>query len=148
VANYIMIASHLELADRVVRSEVIFDTLIQRNAWFLSAATPFRTEYRNGDRLLFYLGGTGNRCFVGTASVLSEPEPVTKDDVTVLKNLGLRWFDMRLPLGDVTVWPKPKPMMAVKGQLSSIKDKKNYGLYLRQGARRIWDEDFRRIADA
>lgn len=147
-SNFIMIASHLYLDDRVLRSEVVFETLVQRNAWYLSAVTPYRDEYASDDRLAFYLGGAGNRYFAGAAAVSSTPVPVSSDDVTVLKSLGIPWFDLRLPLKDISIWPTPRMMVALKEQLLFIKDKRNYGLYLRHGARRISDEDYHTIVES
>lgn len=129
-----------------VPASVVFRELIATNNWFLGKRTPFRTAYKQGDKVLFYLAGVGHRFFAGTAAVLSAPCPISASEARALADFGLFGYDLALPLSDVDIWTTPKSIRDFVYRLDFITDKRNYGLHFRQGATRISEADYALVA--
>jgi len=125
-----------------IPSSHVFKRLAANSRWFLSTFTPFRDKYKPGDQVLFYLAGPKHRYFAGRASVAVKPLPASQSDLEMLAQLGLFGYEVALPLSGVVLFRSPRPMRDLVGNLEFIKDKKNYGLNLRQGAIRISRKDY------
>jgi len=55
---------------------------------------------------------------------------------------------LAVDLADVEAWKTPKPIKDLLPSLNFIKDKKNYGLSLRQGVRKISEKDYNTIVSS
>jgi len=130
-----------------IASKAIFGKLIATGSWYLADYTAFRRDYKPGDRIVFYLAGRGSRYFVGTAVVAGAVVEVGKANRGILCDFGLYGYKYELPLSDIVVWDNPKPIKPMVPDLAFIKDKRYYGLHLRQGAARISESDYRLIVE-
>ena len=85
----------------------VFDYLVRdRSVWGFGPNTPNRKAVQVGDKILFYLTGSKNQVFVGSATLESAPH----DDET---GESREWYSdpetLRIDLSDVVVFPEPKP---------------------------------------
>jgi hypothetical protein len=126
----------------------IFDRLVRLSKWFLSQYTPFRDAYQPGDRVLFYLAGARHRFFAGHATIAGTPVPTAKAEAAALAELGLFGYDRSLPLTGLALFSRRHPMRELVDRLEFIKDKRNYGLNLRQGAIRVSPKDYAYVVNA
>lgn len=143
--HYLLIASILDIEGRTVSPREIMEALTARQAWYLWERTPYRSRYKAGDRVVFYLAGKGYRQFAGTATVAGPVVPMERGDRDVAESLGLFEYTEKLLLRDIQLWKEPRPVLSLVPELGFIVDKKNYGLYFRMGALRIPREDYERI---
>ena len=85
----------------------IFDFLVRdRSVWGFGNNTPNRKAIQIGDKILFYLTGSKNQVFVGSATLASTPYPDESGESS-------EWFldpkTLRIDLEDVNVFTEPKP---------------------------------------
>jgi len=137
-----VVGEQLGAEGKDIPSSEVFERLIRTRHWFLSQHTPFRNAYSAGDRALFYLAGAGHRHFAAVATIAAGPLPIARPEKELLSQLGLYGYDLRLPLKHIRRFHKRVAMAALADRLEFIKDKRNYGLNLRQGAVRVSEKDF------
>jgi len=141
---YIFIANSIEFEPFTTGNDVT-KTLAARGIWLASRFTPYRRLYRAGDHILFYVAGKGARHFIGDAEIAGSIEEADREDIAVAEYLGLDGFREKIPLCRVMIWNTAVPIKSLVEELSSIKDKRYYGLHLRQAAARISEEDYDRL---
>ena len=112
-----------------------------RRLWFLSRPTKIVGP---GDSLLFYQNGRGVR---GHATLISA-EPVGAEDATVLRELGLSQFALRLLLKSVVEFKNPVSLRSIVRRLSFVRNKEYWGQALRTTPRVISKADFDLILQA
>lgn len=96
---------------RVARE--VFDFLVKdRSAWGFGYGTPNRKVITKGDKVLFYLTGTKNQVFVGSATLTSG---AYEDKTEESKDWYLDPETLRIDLEDVNIFPEPKPRKSFKG---------------------------------
>lgn len=144
--HYILIANSIEWSPHTT-GLVVAETLAKHSVWLASQYTPFRRDYKHGDRVLLYVAGPGARYLVGDAVVAGPVTGVTPADARLAEELGLDTFHERIPLDNVRLWEKPLLLKPLVGRLDFVKDKRNWGLNLRQAAARIPEHDYRVIMD-
>lgn len=137
-----VVGQQLGAEGKNIPSSEVFERLIGTRHWFLSQHTPFRNAYSAGDSALFYLAGPGHRHFAAVATMAASPSPIAQPEKELLSKLGLYGYDLRLPLKHIDCFPKRVAMAVLADRLEFIKDKRNYGLNLRQGAVRVSEKDF------
>lgn len=98
-----------------------------------------------GDMVVLYVGGAEAKHFIGTAILANEPYPAASEDRALLRNLGIDFLNWAVDLKETRTWKSPKPIKQLLPKLSYVKDKKNYGLFLRQGVRTISERDYKTI---
>jgi hypothetical protein len=142
--HYVFIANFVEWEPHT-RSPEIITTLVGNGVWLASPNTPYRRDYKKGDRALFYAAGPGARCFLADAVIAGPLSENTPKEAALARKLGLEGIDERIPLEAQRLWQRGVPLPPLVEELAWIKDKKNYGLNLRQAAARVPSEDFDRI---
>lgn len=141
---YIFIANSVEF-EPFTKGEDIAKVLAGRGMWLASRFTPFRRLYKAGDHVLLYVAGRGARYFIGDAEIGGHIEDANAEDIATAEALGLDGFREKIPLSKAAIWKESVPIKPLVEKLSFIKDKRNYGLHLRQAATRINREDYDRL---
>ena len=139
--HYLLIAASVEWEPFTSARDIV-RALAERNLWLASRFTPFRRAYKAGDRVLLYASGVGHRCIMADGTIAGPVAEATAEDKRVAEELGLEGFAERIPLREVRLWNDPLPMKPLVDELRFVKDKKNWGLGLRQAAVRLPIEDF------
>jgi len=139
---YIFFINNIELGERVWTAEEIMNFLLENNSWAFSFNAPNLKYLDEGDRVVIYLAGQGNRFFAADFIIASKPykvkpEPNEPDWLTM--------FPIRINIRNIKFWAEQLPIGDILAQLDFIKDKKNYGLYFRQSTRVIEEKDFLKI---
>lgn len=85
----------------------IFDFLVkEKSVWGFGLHTPNRKVIKAGDKVLFYITGSGNQTFVGAATLESGAYKSTDPE-------SQKWFldpdILKIDLEDIIVFDEPKP---------------------------------------
>ena len=151
MSYYMFIANHIQtFAGGKIPSREVFNLMMKNKCWDLSPQAPFRKKIKKGDKIAFYLGGVGERQFVGTAETAGEPYPKSSSDAPVFDpSSEITFFTYRLPLSEIHIWKKGKPLKPFLEKLSFINldkvDLKYVGLYLKAGIRKLTSDDYELI---
>lgn len=93
-------------------AQEVFDFLVKgKSAWGFGKNTPNRKAIQPGDKVLFYLTGSDNQVFVGTATLKSG---AYEDKSEGSKDWYLDPETLRIDLEDVVVFSEPKPRKTFK----------------------------------
>ena len=98
--------------------------------WYIGRKTLYRKQLSKGDKILFYQAGEEGKKFVGSGELLSN---LQVDDTNI--------FDF-VTVGNIELWRKHVPINDLIDDLSFIKDRKHWGLYIQGGIVRITKDDF------
>jgi len=136
---YIFFINNIELGEQVWIAKDIMNFLLEKKLWAFSTNAPNLKYLSEGDRVVIYLAGKGNRFFNADFTIANKPnevkpEPNEPDWLTM--------FPIRIDINNIRLWAEQLPISDVISQLEFIKDKKNYGLYFRQSTRVIEESDF------
>jgi hypothetical protein len=144
---YVFISNNVDWEPNT-SGRTIAKTLAAESVWLASTYTPYRKDYKAGDRVLFYVAGRGERCFVGSAAIGGATTGATAADRALARRLGLEGFAERIPLTAVKLWDPPVPIAPLLPDLQFVTDKQNWGLHLRQAAKRIPVADYDLVVGA
>jgi hypothetical protein len=90
----------------------VFDFLVrERSVWGFGFHTPNRKAILPGDRILFYLTGSKNQTFVGSATLKTG---AYKDEIGESKDWYLDPETLRIDLEDIKIFNEPKPRSLFK----------------------------------
>ncbi len=141
MANYIFIITNLEIGDKIIEHSQIVKKLFQEKEWiFPKKGVPNLNRFQKGDRVILYIAGLGNRHFYGTFKLNG-----TIRDIESYPEEFYQFFSKKIDIADINLLDKKLYMKDIKDELEFIKDKKNYGLHLRQSVRAINDNDYNLI---
>jgi hypothetical protein len=145
VDYYILVSNTLGSGERAVKPPAIMEELLPKHLWLLPPGAPFQKAYAAGDRFLIYAGGECN--FYAAAECAGPVEIFKPGSESISPDLpGTGGFFGRvLRFRSVVRFREPVPIRPLLDRLSFIKDQRNWGLYLRQSARRISERDFRLV---
>jgi hypothetical protein len=112
VNYYVFQVSDQSLYGKQRTAQEVFDFLVKgKSAWGFGLYTPNRRAIQPGDKVLFYLTGTENQVFVGSATLKTG----TYEDKT---GQSKEWYidpnTLRIDLQDVIVFPEPRPRKGFK----------------------------------
>jgi hypothetical protein len=97
-----------------------------------------------GDKLFFYLGGTGRQEIYGSAKIAGDPMPINNSSPKTFDRDAVPFYAVRLPLNEIVRYDQ-RPNLDVVARLSfaanSPVERKYIGLLLRLGVRRLADTD-------
>ena len=140
--NYLVVVNDISLSGRTVWAEEIWRFLFSQGVWIFAENAPGLRHFRIGDTLIIYLAGNaGGHAFVGEAQIASDVVTLEDDLRKKVTEKGLTWFTKAVAIKNVKAYSPTRPIQPVLSKLSFIKDKKNYGLSLRQGVRQLSDRD-------
>ena len=136
---YIFFINNIELGERVWNAEEIMNFLFENNLWVFSSNAPNLRYLAEGDRVVVYLAGKGNRFFAADFTITCKPYEV-KPEANEPEWLAM--FPIRIDIKNINLWAEKIPIGDIIAQIDFIKDKKNYGLYFRQSTRVVEEKDF------
>ena len=137
------------LVDNIVfPPEEITEYLLEKEVWQYTPLTPNVKKINKGDKVLIYLAGRERRYFYATFEI---QEPVNSPSI----KLGLsehweesfnRMFKLSSHICSIEKF-KEKIYLdeELRARLSFIVDKKNWGLYFRQGVRTLSEQDYEAV---
>jgi hypothetical protein len=146
IANYLIVVNDVAHEKGLIPGAQIVDFLIARHVWIFPPYAAHLKRIKIGDRLIIYLASK-SRAFVAEARVASGPAALEGDLLDNVRELHLLWFDRFVKLEKARKFHQPRPIRELVPRLRFIVDKKNYGLSLRQGIRRIDGHDARLILE-
>ncbi|NLJ80659.1 MAG: hypothetical protein GX335_06525 [Firmicutes bacterium] len=142
---FMVIINNIEFENEVLTAPKIAYSLLDQGIWLFSSHTAKVKTLEAGDKIVIYAAGRGNRFFLGSFALKTKPEP-SECGPAGLERL-VKLFALRSEIKEISRWAEPKPMADLLENLSFIKDKRNYGLYLRQGLRVLSEEDYQVIVN-
>jgi len=136
---YIFFINNIGLGESIYLAKEIMNYLLAQNQWAFTINAPNIRYFGEGDRVVIYLAGKGNRFFAADFTISSKPyeaEENTHDPD------WLAMFPIRVEIQNINQWKEPLPVNDVIDKLSFIQDKKNYGLYFRHSTKLIGEKDY------
>lgn len=140
--NYLFILNDLQMGRNSFSYDEILETLIKNSEWIFVNLKNFSCEkFVQGDKIVLYGAGKTRRCFVGTFEIAGSSYDLKN------KEGFYKYFDKGIKIKNIQIWEKPIYIKDVKENLDFIKDKKNYGLHLRQTSRKLDEKDYNYLID-
>lgn len=147
MANYLFVINDINYSKAKFSAETVVDLLLNKNRWlFAKTGTPHLQELKTSDNIIIYIAGRGRRYFLCKAQI---KEPIQEIDLSAVEDKEFNLynlFDFFITLKNIKPFSNKKYIKDFIENLSFIKDKKNYGLYLRRSIKKINDEDFEKIS--
>ena len=141
MSHYIFVLNTIEFGDVRIDGNNIAENLL-KNELFRFSNSTHNKKIKNGDKVLLYIAGKGNRMFYGTFTIAGDiKENVVKEQVELDKPF-YDLFPFSREISDIKIFEKPIYMVEVKDKLPFIKDKKNWGLFIRHAITPISKEDY------
>jgi len=109
-----------------------FKRRVNEKKWPIYAQTTHREKLREGDNVIFYIGGRAAMDFVGKARVSSKLTPIGDSNYFV-------------SLSNIELWKKRIPVKNILQELKFILNKKKWGAYFQGGVIRLPDNDYNSI---
>lgn len=122
-------------------ADKIFGLLFPKGIWFFPSVALAPPP---GADLLFYQSGAG----VVAKAKAKDSGPVVEGDDALVSQTGLSNLRGRVTFEDATEFRQPIKLGPIVDALAFIKNKKNYGLYLRVSPRVIPYEDYEKIVSS
>lgn len=141
--NFLIVVNNIRHGDVTMNGADIVTFLLSRRVWIFPDHAPIK-RFQVGDRLIIYVGGRVH-VFVAEARIASVPAPLSPPLLSDLERMGLGWFRWFVRLKNERHLKPPRSIISLIPKLDFVTDKKNYGLALRLGVRRIDDRDAARI---
>lgn len=134
---YLFVLNDLEMGRNTFSYDEILDKLLSNSEWIFTNIRSLRIEkFTDGDKIVIYGAGKPRRCFVGTFEICGEYYKLEN------KQDFYKYFDYGIKIRNIDMWNKPVYIKDIKDNLEFIKDKKNYGLHLRQTSRKLEEKDY------
>lgn len=142
---WMFIINDLVLGNITLSSEDNASCLLKDRNWRYSKFAPNIKKLKKGDTVLVYLAGKGRRCFFasfkidGDISALTDVECADSDWKLEFDRL----YQLSSPIDNIQIYNNPIVLNEeLRTKLDFIGDKKNWGLYFRQGIRILSEKDF------
>ena len=144
--NFLLVVTAAQRWDGgVVSGFDVAQRRLRDREWPLYKNTRNRSVVTSGDRLMFYVAGTGvNRmCVVATATVVKIEKILTPSSYHERKELCVPFADLLIRLDQVVILPSP---VSFRARLSGLDCRPTnmgkWGAILQGGCRRLTDRDF------
>lgn len=142
---YIFFINNISVRESIYSAEEIKNYLLRHSFWAFSINAPNLKKLAEGDKVVVYLAGKGNRFFAADFTISSEPYRVEKD---ALDPEWLPMFPFRVEIKNIKQWKEMLPISDAIDKLDFIQDKKNYGLHFRQSTKIIGEKDYQTIVQS
>lgn len=151
----IFILNDISTRESTISGRILADILLSNKIWIFNKNTPNLRKMNQGDKVLVYIAGKGNRYFFASfelgdnqanKSIISIDKLKSADNIEkpLLTHI-FKMFDLQWPIKNIQIWDKPVDISSIKDDLEFIIDKKNWGLFFRQSTKVILEDDFNRI---
>jgi hypothetical protein len=143
-ACYLIVVNDVTSDSQVTKAKEIVEFLLGKGIWIFHDLAPHMKKFVLADRLIIYTAGS-SRTFVAEVRVASEVLPLDGKLKQEVATLGLTWFTKYVRVTQIHFLNPPRPIQNLLPRLGFVTDKKNYGLFLRQGVRKLDSRDVRVI---
>lgn len=125
----------------------IYSTRMRDRFWGIGERTPNRKRLRNGDKVVFYIGGQEGPYFVGRCALASDVLPLQGEKkVSMGHGIGFYQVSQGVDLADIEVWKEPRPLNSeLVKKLDFISNKDQYWAHFQGGVIAISEDDFETI---
>jgi hypothetical protein len=100
------------------------------------------SRLRKGDKVVFYLVGSGGQCFLGTCVIDSAFRSLTLKEISVIVHKEYLDWNQGVFISDIDQWKNPLPIKQLRGKISVVPKGKNYGSYLQGSVKSISKQDY------
>jgi len=131
-----------------LEAEEILKQRLADKFWGLGERTPNRRSLKQGDRVVFYVGGVPLKVFAATATLATDSF-VLSDEQRDRYSHGIPLYrvDYGVLLEDIELWESPRLVKELIPALKFIENKENWGAYFQGGVRQLSEDNFRVIVD-
>lgn len=134
-------------SDGKVDAIKICEKRIDEKKWPIYSNTKFKDKFDEGDRIVFYIAGTGeySQSFIGSASVKKVEKYNSKENLLIDPDKFTEVIYKYLILEDVKKFKNSVEIKKIKNKLNFIKFKDNYGLHFIGGVTKIDEDSFKTL---
>ena len=147
---WMFILNDLLIDSVVLPAEEIAEYLLEKEVWQYTPLTPNIKKINKGAKVLVYLAGPKRKYFYATFEL---QEQIKSTNMELKKSKDWKesfnqMFKLDSSICKVEKFTPPINLDAeLRGRLSFIVDKKNWGLYFRQGVRTLSEQDYKAVMD-
>ena len=145
------VVNELALEDAILPAEKVAKSLLKEKIWCYSKFAFNIKKLKKGDSVLLYLAGKGYRCYYASFTLNESVDIIVNSENG---DLGLpqefyRRYQLFSPIDNIQVYDTPIVLNEeLRAKLDFIIDKKYWGLFFRQGIKKLSEIDFHTITSA
>lgn len=140
---YLSIINDLQIGYKSINAIDIVNTLFNDKIWLYTRTAPHISKITKGDKFILYIAGEGRRYFHSLFEIAGDIEKINGNEIIRDDNIDIdRFFEYFVPIDNINIFKKKPLIKDIKADLKFVKDKKNYGLFLRQSVKSISKEDY------
>jgi hypothetical protein len=144
--NWIFVVTKRKIGSQCCDPKKILEQRLEDEFWGLGAQTPNRCRLKQGDHVVFYVGGKPNMVFAATATLTGESFLLSKKEQEKYGHNSPCYHSEYGLLLENTQWlDNPREVRPLISQLNFIQDKNNWGLSFRRSIVKLDEDDFQRI---
>jgi|AntRauTorckE6833_2_1112554.scaffolds.fasta_scaffold19144_3 predicted RNA-binding protein len=143
----INIINDLYIGGKNYDANKIKELLFNKKIWVFNSNTPFINKLKKGDKVILYLAGKGRRKFVAKYELSSSPKVIEEEIKHLFNNNFIDFFRYYIRIKNIEEFKNKINIVDIKEDLDFIKDKKNYGLFLRQSLKKLSKKDYNYIVN-
>lgn len=145
---YIFTVGCVRIGPARVPSRTTFEVYCRKRFWDLPERAPRVAEIAAGSRVVFYLAGPGESCFVADAECSDAPYRIPPGQEVRVQGAPIPCMKWRVHFRHILKWSSPRNMADLVDQVDFVPShlSKYYGLYFRQSVRAVTSEDYQRIS--
>ncbi|MGQ9719119.1 MAG: EVE domain-containing protein [Nitrososphaerales archaeon] len=144
--NYwIFVVIDHKMNNRVIKAMHVLEDRVQGGFWSLNRRTGNFNRIKEGDRVIFYIGGREGKRFVGRCTLASEPHPMDSEQRKRVMGYPSALFTHAVNLENIKLWMEPLPVSDLAEELVFIKKKDLWKVYFRRSIIPIPEKDYNEI---
>ncbi|MEJ9224450.1 EVE domain-containing protein [Priestia aryabhattai] len=144
--HYIYIINDFLVTDQdKIKAEEIVKILLNKKIWVYTPSTPNLKKMQPEDKVVVYMAGEKRKKFVGYFEIAEDINKHNFNGNTEEEEYIFNLFPLAASIKNIQLFETPIYIKDIKNDLEFIKDKKNYGVFLRSSVRAVSEKDFERI---
>lgn len=143
---YLCIINDLQIGNNIINALEISKDLFNNSMWLFTKNAPFMKKINKNDKFILYLAGSNRKFFNSSFIIDGQIKKISNSNLhnNFNKNI-LKFFHYYVPIREINKFKNNVSILDIKNNLDFIKDKTNYGLFLRQSVKKINEKDFNYI---
>lgn len=137
----IVVKDHRAGRGQIIPAMQVLTTRVRRGFWLLSPKNPYVRRIQPGDRGLFYLSSKQGKVLAGECTIISTLTPITNEIRNLVEGYPSSMLTHYLGIRG-TLWANPIPAQQAVPEMSFVKNKARWAVYLQGTLHPITEEDY------
>ena len=145
--HWIFVVADHHVGKSKIYAEDVLRVRTKCRLWFFRRGTPNLRHLREGDEVIFYVGGKRGGWFGGRCTIKRGPTMLGPKEKRLSQWTTGKPYDMLVELAPAELWVRLKPSKDLLHSLSFIKNKRNWKAHFQVGIVSIPPEDHKKIVE-